>query len=447
MRLHSALALLVSAPFVIGCGGDAAHAPNAADDTAFVDGESAIEDGKEDTGYQTSLDGQEVEVDLEGDVEASGWGAERAPLSLGQFALTHLRQHSDVYLQSLAEDYTHGPEKIEWQVNGAWTTLAASPSLDRKKLTHFRMKGISAVVLHPGRDLVVGKKWAPPVPKKPDSLFADVGDKCGEKEGSIDVEQGVYWYVWKPEKAGCNAKTAPMSVTVSKVLGKGGTTYPEYDRLTADKKIDVLVMFGQVDHGELANSDYSFSLIRSFESSLRTAGFKKGTAPIGLRYTRTKGGLAETVDIYGPREFAGLDDYAHIDNFDKGVNSHEVIVWNGHSMLGASDFWARPSIYAEPTRYQVFLYNGCLGYEYYVNPILEGKQGFDNVDLVSNVIETPFAIMVQETSSVVSMIMAGAEKGGTTSWQSILGRMNDLAGSDSLYGASGIRTNTFKPRR
>jgi hypothetical protein len=187
--------------------------------------------------------------------------------------------------------------------------------------------------------------------------------------------------------------------------------------------------------------------MRALISSLTKAGFKKGTTEIGVRYTRTRSGLTENVDIYGPKEFSGLDDYAHIGNFDKGVSSHEIIVYNGHSMLGASDFWARKSIYADPTKYQIFLYNGCLGYEYYVNPIVAGKQGWANVDLVSNVIETPFAIMVQETATPISMIMYGAEHGGGTSWQSILTRMNQISGEDAFYGASGIRTNMFMPTR
>jgi hypothetical protein len=124
--------------------------------------------------------------------------------------------------------------------------------------------------------------------------------------------------VWNPAKPECNARTETVSVTVSKVLPLGGT---------------------------LHSSDYSLSAIADFEAALKKAGFAKTSAPKGLRYQRTRSGITAVVDIYGPHEFAGLDDTAHIDNFDQGINSHEVIVYNGHSMLGASDFWARPSIY------------------------------------------------------------------------------------------------------
>ncbi len=417
------------------------------DDDSF--NEAADLSGKLDTGYQTSLDAREVEVTLQGKLTGvSAYDLERAPLDIGQFALTYLRKNNDVYLQSLAEDYAHGTDQIEWLVGTKWTKWNAIPAASRAGLTDFRMTKISTVVMHPGNAaLLKGKTYKPVVPKNPGSLWATANDACAEQEGSIEPGQEVYWYTWVPERAGCKAEwKTTATVTIDTVLPAGPTTYPEYDRLTADKKVDVLVLFGQVDHGTLSTSDYSFTAMRALVSSLTKAGFKKGTTDIGVRYTRTQGGLTENVDIYGPKEFSGLDDYAHIANFDKGINSHEVIVYNGHSMLGASDFWARKSIYADPKKYQIFLYNGCLGYEYYVNPIVEGHQGFDNVDLVSNVLETPFSIMVQETATPISMIMYGAEHNGTTSWQSILTRMNQISGSDALYGASGIRTNMFMPR-
>jgi hypothetical protein len=428
-----------------GCAAEGAD-PNA---SAFADGEAIADGDKEDTGYITSLDAQEVELDLEGDAFVSSpFGSiERSPLELGQFALTYLRKNKDIFIQSLAEDYAHGTDQIEWLVDGAWVTLKDHPSLSRSKLQHFRMRKVSAVVMHPGSATALAARVEkPPVPKYAADIFDQVGSACADDDADIHPDAEVYWYLWNPDKAGCKAQLQTIDVKVARVLTKGVTVYPEYNKLTADKKIDALVIFGQVGHGSLTSSDYAFTMIRSFESQLKYAGFAKGTAQKGLRYTRTRRGITDTVDIYSPHEFAGLDDYAHIDNFDQGINSHEIIVYNGHSMLGASDFWARPSIYAENAdKYQIFSYNGCLGYEYYVNPILEGKKDWANVDLVSNIVETPFAIMVQETTSVLSGIFSAAEHGGTTSWNTLLRRMNVIAAQDSFYGASGVRTNAFHP--
>src|SRR5262249_18571931 len=162
--------------------------------------------GKEDTGYQTSLDAVEVELTLEADVKATSSTVERAPLEVGQFALTWLRNNEGVFIQSFAEDYSHGADKVEWLVDGSWTTLAASPNVSRTKLTPFRLPGVSAVVMHPGSTTALASKvYSATVPVNPAGLWAQVGTKCGEQEGSIDVEADVYWYVWHPEKSGCKA--------------------------------------------------------------------------------------------------------------------------------------------------------------------------------------------------------------------------------------------------
>ena len=417
---------------------------------AFAEGEASLdEEEKADTGWVSSIDAAEVEVDIEADVEGTSWDA-HDPLEVAQFALTYLRTHRDVYLQSLAEDYAHGTERIEWLVDGEWKTLETTPELRTLRPTHFRMRGVSALVVNPGSRRTLGQRsFHAIVPVSPGTLMADVGTRCGDTTGHIQPDAQVYWYVWDPEKTGCDARTQDIEVRVSRVLPAGERVYPELDRLMEDGQIDALVMFGQVGDGALSDSDYAFDLVRDFESELTGAGFtKQDDAPLGLRYARTQNGVKAIVDIYTPREFAGLGDWAHIDDFDQGVRSHEIVVWNGHSMLGASDFWSRDAIYDgdSATRYQIFLYNGCLGYEYYINPIIEGKQGWANVDVISNALETPFAIMVEETSTALAMIFKGAERSGRgASWQAILSRMSDIAGSDAIYGASGVRDNAFRP--
>ena len=382
-------------------------------------------------------------------MESGSWFDAKAPLKVGQFALTYLRNESDVYIQSLAEDYSNGAMSVEWLVDGEWLR-GDDPRLTTARPTHFRLQGISAVVLHPGDlDELATRSYEAIVPKSPGTLYSDAGDSCGVPEGGIDVDQSVYWYLWHPSKSGCDESlTQRVELKVSRVLPRGENVYPEYDRLLEDDQIDVVVFFGQVGHDHLDESDYAFSLIRTFERDLQSAGFEQEMdAPRGHRWSRERSGVRAVIDVYSPLEFSGLTDYGHVDNFDEAVRSHEIVVWNGHSVLGASDFWARPEIYEgdAATRYQIFLYNGCLGYEYYVSPILEGKQSWDNVDLVTNTIETPFAIMVEETASALGLIIGGAERHGETTWDLVLSKMNDISRSEGFYGASGTRTNTFQP--
>lgn len=414
------------------------------EDNVFKDAEACAEQ-KPDTGYVTSLDAREMELTLEADVTAPGSDLARAPLEVGQFALTYLRENKDLYVASLAEDFVDGDKQIEWKIGTAWKTWNAMSSTERTGARHFRLTRVNAVLLNATRNgAAEGKTFSATVPVAPTTLMNDVGNKCAQ-EGHITASRDTYWYVWSPTKTGCTAKLQQATATVTKLLPKGATVYPEYNKLYADKQLDVVVFFGQVDDTP-SPGDYSYTAIASLKRALVAAGFKAGTAAKGERMTRTKLGITANVDIYSPKEFSGLQDYAHAQNFYDAVKSHEVVIYNGHSVLGASDFWANPQIYQDPTRYQIFLYNGCLGYEYYVAPILAGKKSDANVDVVANIVETPFSIMVQETSSAIALLLTNAEKGGKTSWQSILTKANTIAGGDSFYGVSGARTNTFKPK-
>lgn len=452
-RIGGWIAAAVLAGGAVGCGAEGESITDdvagqscgaGGDDNIFADTEACAEQ-KPDTGYVTSLDAREVELTIEADIQASDYDKAKAPLKSGQFALTYLRENKDIYIQSLAEQYSSGAEQTEWKVGTSWKKWSAMSSSEKTAANHFRLTGVNAVVMNASSQGVrSGKSWTATVPLKPMSLFSEMGRKCEGGDGHIQADSEVYWYVWDPDKSTCTAAKTTATAKVTKLLPKGSTVYPEYNKLYADKTLDAIVFFGAVE--DTKPTDYAFTIIRSFESQLKAAGFTKGTAAKGLRYTRVKNGITANIDIYTPNEFSGLGDYAHAQNFYDGVNSHEVIVFNGHSMLGASDFWADPRIYRNPTKYQIFLYNGCLGYEYYVDPILDGKQGAANVDVVSNVLETPFAIMSQESSTVLSLLLVDAEKGGKSSWQTILQQMNSYAGSSSFYGVSGARTNSYKPR-
>src|SRR5258708_4473606 len=129
-RLAASMCLVM-----VGCAADGGDPGS----TAFVDGEHLSEGGKDESGYITSLDAQEVEVDLEGDAFGASYDLPRAPLEIGQFALTYLRKNKGIYIQSLAEDYAHGADQVEWLVDGAWITLKDHPSTPAAKLKHFRM--------------------------------------------------------------------------------------------------------------------------------------------------------------------------------------------------------------------------------------------------------------------------------------------------------------------
>jgi hypothetical protein len=400
--------------------------------------EAPVTPGKADTAY-FNPDGIEVEVDIEADLDAPDFRKASGPAILGQFALTYLRQRREIYLESLAEQATGG-RRVEWLVDGAWVAAADAGAIDKARLTHFRIRGINAVLLHEAATGVsVGTRFEVPVPRKPFSLMADAGDTCATKDGHIGLDASVYWYLWNPDASGCKADLQQMQVTVSRML-PSRVTYPEYDQLTADGKVTMVVLFGQIGD-KLDESEIGVRAHAQMARWLGEGGFTEvKPAPVGRRFARTVNGITVEVDLYSPYDFSGLSDYAHFGNFQKALTEHEVVAYDGHSMLGASDFWTRPSY---PGFYQIFLYGGCLGYEYYIAPILAGKGGWEKLDIMSSVVEVT-ANANYYAGPFLAKLIAAIEGGYNVSWKDILGAVRSRVG-DSTFGMSGVRDNCFSP--
>jgi hypothetical protein len=395
--------------------------------------------GKSDTQYMNP-DGIEVEVDLEGDVKAADWQKASAPASLGQFALTYLRKRGEFYLESLAEDFS-SEGRVEWLVDGTWLPASEIAAVDPEKLTHWRLRGINAVLLNQASARVgEGTEFAAKIPLAPGDLLSEVGNRCADEDSGIGLEPATYWYLWNPDTGSCDASMQDLKVTVSKMAPSVPTVYPEYDRLVADGKVTAVILYGQTGHGPIEPDDYGFHFMRQMAQWLTEAGFQEITpAPLGQRFTKHIGDVDFEIDLYSPADFAGLGDSAHFDNLQKAISEHEIVGYRGHSMLGASDFWSRPQY---PDFYQIFLYGGCLGYEYYVSPIVGGKRGWDNLDLISSVVEVP--MMADEFGPMLAKIAWGLENGYQASWQDILAAIRESLG-DSTFGVSGVRENRFSP--
>jgi hypothetical protein len=397
------------------------------------------DEGKEDSAYMNP-DGVEVEIDLEGDVAGPSYQLADGPAAIGQYALTYFRKKDMMYIESLAEDAST-QDRAEWLVDGTWYTNDKVP--DGATRSHWRLRGLNTVLLfQASKTAKVGQTFTAKVPQKPFSVLADAGKTCADDDDHIGLDESVYWYRWQPEQSSCKIPTQDLQVTVSKVFPTTNSArYPEYDQLVADGKLTVVIMFGEIDDGPITESETGMQSFKRYASWLADAGFKSVTAPLGKRYEKTVGGVLVQVDLYSPREFSGLDDFSHFDNFQKALGEHEVVAWDGHSMLGASDFWSRPQY---PSSYQIFLYGGCLGYEYYVRPILHGKgDSWAKVDIMSSVVEVT-ASANEFAAPAVAKLVWGLDHGKRASWRSILLKVRESVG-DSTFGVSGVRDNCFTP--
>ncbi len=435
-----ARALLVVPALLMACSStdDSSTTDPADDNNPFL--QDMSNSGKADTAY-LNPDGIEVELDVEADVQAPAYRVLEAPAFVAQFATTYLRERKEFYVESMAEDVT-SKNRAEWLVDGAWIDAAKAATVDKAKLTHFRIKGVNAVLLNGVSEGVKeGQVFEAKVPVNPFTVMTDAGDTCANKDGHISLSQSVYWYLWNPDKSTCKIPTQQMKLTVSKMFAPSQQTYPEFDQLVKDGKITAVVLFGQIGDGPIDDSETGVRNMKIMSNWLLGGGFQEiSPAPIGRRFSKHVGEADFEIDLYSPNDFAGLSDYAHFGNFQTAISEHEIVVYDGHSMLGASDFWSKPKY---PDFYQIHIYGGCLGYEYYVRPIRDGKGGWENLDLVSSVVEVS-ADANDIAGPFFAKVLWAMDHNYNATWRELLLAIRNRVG-DSTFGASGVRDNCFSP--
>jgi len=420
---------------LFGCQAETGHEPPS---NPFLG--AVASEGKEDTGYLNLL-GREVHLTLEADIEAPRRSIFVAPAELAQFAVTYLRIREKVYLEILAED-VDAPDRTEWLVDGKWLTRAQSASVSVAKLNHFRIQNVNAVLLgNRNLDLQPGDVIEAKVPVNPYTLLAEAGNTCANMNGHIELSSDVYWFLWNPSNAGCQARLQSMKLTIDELLPNNPESYPEYDKLLEDQRISAAVLFGKLGSGAVED-DSNWKNLKQFTDWLLEAKFVSDqVTDLGERYKKTVGELTEVVDVYGPDVFESVADAAHIDNWQRIVAEHEIVIYNGHSVLGSGLAFEQVKY---PEFYQIFQIGSCLSYEYYVRPILSGKGGFANVDVLSNVEPTFVFENFPMTTATLAWLFSGAEHNGQVSWQFIMNAIG-LKLQHPRIGVSGARDNCFTP--
>jgi hypothetical protein len=253
-------------------------------------------------------------------------------------------------------------------------------------------------------------------------------------------------------------------------------TYPEYDKLVADGRIEAVVIFGEAEHNTtVSDGDWGVMMWRTFEVNIRLRGFEAtpGLA-VGQRYQREKGDLTQIIDLISPYDLHDLGDAA-FPMFADMLRTHEIVVYNGHSFYGSLDVLDERENYPEDT-YQILFMNSCWSYEYYTKQVFWNKTtdedgtGWDLADVINNTTTARFVQMETATRVIITNLFAGAEnlgldeEGRRFSWQRIIGILNDEShgicpvdadpmdcrhyqeqSNPEFYGVSGVRTNRFQP--
>lgn len=325
---------------------------------------------------------------------------------------------------------------------------------------------------------LVGREIAAQVPFLPEGLFDRLDKDCTrdpDTGGSVDpADLGAHnlFYYFAPDADGC--ELSPDELTTASYVVHSSldapTVYPEYDLLTADGKVSMVAIFGQIEHGELKPNDWGFLSFNDMTREFRSRGFRTRETfsdDRGHKLEKTyPGGLVVTIDMYTPHNIADEVPRDEADAmFRELIKTHEVVYYNGHAFYGSLNVLDDPAVYPEGV-YQVINMDACWSYAYYTKQIFRNRatdadpDGYAFTDVINN---TEPGITGSERTAVVlyDALFKGAAaqfSGGDASifsWNNIVEYMNEHAEARArlrtthpnpeIYGVSGVSTNRWSP--
>lgn len=327
---------------------------------------------------------------------------------------------------------------------------------------------------------LVGKLIDFILPAAPESVFEKGGLACaadpdGDELHEEDLNADNYFYYFDPSKPGCPLQ-APGDLVDARyeILSSldARSVYPEYDLLTADKRITMVNLFGQIEHGDLLSGDLGWTAYNQFKRDFQYAGFSvTETFPddFGVRMEKTyPGGLEVIANFYTPEALKDHRPREEVNQlFMQAIHDHEMVYYNGHAFYGSLTVLDKPEAYPQET-YQIINMDACWSYAYYTKQVFSNKadaqkdpDGMKYADVVNNTepgitgSHKTAWLLYKNIFNAASEFMQGQEP-SKYSWNNLIVYMNDSAEQRArwydpekfhaeIYGASGVTGNCFNP--
>lgn len=290
--------------------------------------------------------------------------------------------------------------------------------------------------------------------------------------------EGDFWYFWDPDQKGCPLKSDNISVvrTVGKAIriDKSNDTYPEYDKLFKSKyndgALDIAVFIGYVEEDENAYLvDPAYDSFKYLQSEFVDRGFKltskkdafksvSGKIKPGVSFERvfeknvtpeSGSGLPEAavrIKVLLTNTAMDSDDQTFHNSFRKAVKEAEIVVYDGHSGLGANlDVNNISDLVMPKDKYQIFFLNGCSSYTYYNYMYTAKKGGTKNFDLLAAGLQTYTDATGPNIVAFLNYIIDGKPRGYEKTVQNIEAS-NGSSNGTFLVNVSGDEDNVWKPK-
>lgn len=237
--------------------------------------------------------------------------------------------------------------------------------------------------------------------------------------------------------------------------------FPRYDELFADGVYDIAIHFG----GDYNEERFDLETARWTVASLLEAGWANPAvasfedltvdSPPFTRVLTVEGRQIEArVSIYHSDMVEAADEERLAEVMRTSLAERDVVIYSGHAGEGSGfvldyqpRFEIRPSQFPDlplADKYQIYIFDGCRTYRTYVDDLMQNeRKTFENLDVVTTINTTPFAVGYQLIHEFVYWLTLTDNAGNhfPLSWKTILRGLNTRSYRSVHYGVHGIDDN------
>jgi hypothetical protein len=269
-----------------------------------------------------------------------------------------------------------------------------------------------------------------------DRFFDAYGsDENGDKKclawEAHDVSQGIFWYYYRPEKAGCGLRdpsaddaelVTRLNVRLEVSRQNTENKYPEYEKVWEDSILVTTSIFGKNEDGATSSSDAGIAAFRRLYNDLiRTYGAPvSSNLPAGQQPSNQN----DDIRLVFETQYGKLDAHLYLVDgirsvdadfrakYNERTKKSDFVSYSGHSGLGANiRALARMGSF-EPGQYQIFLINGCDTFAYVDGALTDAHHTVNPdfaptkfVDMITNAMPSYFHSNSRSNMQVIDALL------------------------------------------
>ena len=260
------------------------------------------------------------------------------------------------------------------------------------------------------------------------------GTKCVDFSAH-DVTSGSMFYYYRPSRSGCVIDAADVHATEATVTPSPVQTtgkFPEYHKVWADNRLELVAIFGKDTASATANSHVGIAAYNRFTAAIKTelstrelvttpatVPSNPGVGMPDIEYVATlpDGKIVRVVALLTPNITTALGQPEFRARYEALTRTADYISYNGHAGLGTNvRAMANAGDWVQG-QYVIVQLNGCDTFAYIddalntahqaVNP--DDTTGFKYIDLVNNAMPAYFNQLSNTTMAMVKGLIAHGE--------------------------------------